>query len=104
MNIGILILMIVCGRSDEDFLGSASSLRAVRHGIQIVKVEPFPGLLWISIVPCIRSTRFFTIPMPRPVPSIPLMVEERSREKDSKICAWNSSDIPIPLSAIEISM
>ena len=38
------------------------------------------------------------------VPSIPLMVEERSREKDSKICAWNSSDIPIPLSAIEISM
>ena len=38
--------------------------------------------------------------MPSPLPSIPLSDEDRSWENDSKICFWNSSDIPIPLSAM----
>ena len=31
-------------------------------------------------------------------------MEVRSRAKDSKACAWNSSDIPIPLSSITVSI
>jgi len=80
--------------------GFLSSSFAIFNGSVIVKVEPAPGLLWTVILPFIKSTSFFTIPMPSPLPSIPLSDEDRSCENDSKICFWNSSDIPIPLSAI----
>ena len=33
-----------------------------------VKVVPFPGSLWQSMVPSIRLTMFLTIAIPRPVP------------------------------------
>ena len=70
------------------------------QGIVTVKVDPSPSLLSTSSVPPIRSTSFFTIPMPMPLPSIWVIVEVRSLSNASKICFWNSSAIPIPLSVI----
>ena len=39
-----------------------------------------------------------------PLPSTLLTVEVRSRSKGSKICFWNSCDIPMPLSATVITV
>ena len=52
--------------------------------------------------PPISSTSFFTIASPRPVPSVLLSVEVRSRSNASKACFWNSSSMPIPVSCTEI--
>ena len=72
------------------------------QGTVTVKVDPSPSLLSTSIVPPIRSTSFFTIPIPMPMPSIWVIVEVRSLSNASKICFWNSSVIPIPLSVIRM--
>ena len=45
-----------------------SQLFATSNGIVTIKVLPSPSLLSISIVPPIRSTRFFTMAIPKPVP------------------------------------
>jgi hypothetical protein len=53
--------------------------------------------------PFIISTIFLVIAIPRPVPWIPLTVVLFSRSNGSKICATNSSLMPIPVSLMENS-
>ena len=53
------------------------------------------------IVPSIKSTRFFAIAIPSPVPCTLLTVEACSLEKAVKIDSMKSGLIPIPVSRTE---
>ncbi len=46
-----------------------SSFRAMSKGSEMVNTEPSFSLLWPSMVPSIFSTSYFTMDIPRPVPS-----------------------------------
>ena len=64
---------------------------------------PLPGAVMTSMVPPIRSTMLLVMDIPRPVPSIPLTVDVRSRSKALNIRSANSLDMPMPLSCTRIS-
>ena len=64
----------------------------------MVTLVPFPGSLSTKISPCMASMSFFTMLMPRPVPSTLEMVEELTRSKGSKIRWRKEADMPMPLS------
>ena len=59
---------------------------------------PLPGSLSMEMVPPIRSTMLLVMDMPSPVPGMRLTVALSSRANCSKMCAWNSSLMPMPLS------
>ena len=61
-------------------------------------VVPLPSSLSILIVPCMSSTNFLTIGIPKPVPITPDSLDVFCLEKFSKICGKYSLDIPIPVS------
>ena len=63
-----------------------------------VKVLPAPGSLSTAMVPPMRSTMFFVMAMPRPVPWISRVSSVTSRAKGSKMVARNASLMPKPLS------
>ena len=63
--------------------GSTAGACPTRWGRRMITFVPWPCWLSMAIVPRIRSTRFFTIARPSPVPWMPLAVEVRSREKES---------------------
>ena len=58
------------------------------------KQLPLPGSLSTVIPPPIRSTMFFVMAMPRPVPCTLLVVELSARVKGSKIWVRNSWVMP----------
>ena len=59
-----------------------------------VKVEPFPFSLSTVILPPIRSSRFFVMAIPRPVPWILLVTLSSSRVKAWKIFSTYSGVMP----------
>ena len=65
---------------------------------EIVKVEPLPYSLLISIVPCISLIIWFVIASPSPVPSMLRFLFSSSLTKDSNSLSWSSLRIPIPVS------
>ena len=75
--------------------GAATACSETAKGSVMTKVEPTPSVLLISMVPCIFSTRFWTMVMPRPVP---FRSATFSWEKGSKICSRNASLMPMPVS------
>ena len=75
---------------------NSSSL--ICSGRLIVNSVPVPTSLLTSIVPPIRSTIFFEIAIPRPLPSVLSIRLSFSRVKGLKISLKNSGLIPIPVS------
>ena len=66
---------------------SAGALSAGgRERVTAIEV-PLPGVLSTVMRPSISSTRRLTIESPRPVPTVLLSVEVRSRSNASNICS-----------------
>ena len=76
---------------------SASSAAAGRSSVTR-NVVPLPTLLSASIAPPIRSTIFFTMARPRPLPRTLLTRVSTAREKAEYICSMNSGVMPMPVS------
>ncbi len=53
----------------------------------MMKTDPASSLLRTVMAPPIRSTRFFVMAMPRPVPWILFVSADSSRENESKMVA-----------------
>src|SRR5215813_3795935 len=68
-----------------------------------LKVEPLPTSLSTQIFPPCSSTNFLAKVNPSPVPSIFLALSPPTWRNSSKIFAWSSGEIPIPVSLTEIS-
>ena len=64
------------------------------------KRVPFPYSLSICISPPIMATRFLTMVMPSPVPTVLLVRLSSARLKGSKMCFIYSGFMPIPVSSI----
>ena len=85
--------------SDISFCSSRlSASRSILNGILITNVVPALSSLSKAIVPPIFSTSFFVIGIPRPVPANLVRLPVCSCANGSKICFWNASVIPIPVS------
>ena len=76
----------------------SSTSGSILNGTRITKVVPAPSLHSKEMVPPIFSTSFFVIGIPSPVPANFVRLPVCSCEKGSKICFWNASVIPIPVS------
>ena len=64
----------------------------------MVNREPFPGIDWTEIDPCIPSTRVLQSESPKPTPST-CDLSASSRSKGMNSLCWISSGIPIPVSS-----
>ena len=78
---------------------TAGSLAEGGRGIETVNRLPWPSRLSTWMVPYMLSTRFLTMAIPRPVPSILLTALLWTRSKGTKIRSRNSSLMPMPLSS-----
>ena len=85
--------------SDISFCFSRlSARRSILNGTLIKNIVPAPSLLLKVMVPPIFSTSFLLIGIPSPVPAYFVRLPVCSCAKGSKMCFWNASFIPIPVS------
>src|SRR5216683_2935085 len=90
------VLLVVL--DDEDQLA-----RHQRRGNVKVNVDPVPSLLSTQIRPPCSSTNFLASVSPRPVPSCFLASSLPTWRNSSKMAAWSSGAIPIPVSVTATS-
>jgi hypothetical protein len=69
-----------------------------------VNVDPWPTWLRTEICPPCSSTNFLASVSPSPVPSDRWAPDTPTWRNSSKIAAWSSGTIPIPVSLTEMVM
>src|SRR6266478_9573434 len=90
------VLLVVL--DDQDQLAGHHATGNVK-----VKVDPRPTSLSTQILPPCSSTNFFARVSPSPVPSCLRVSSLPTWRNSSKIAAWSSRAIPIPVSVTAIS-
>src|ERR1044071_441871 len=90
------VLLVVLDNQDQ--LAGHQRLGSVN-----VKVDPRPGALSTQIRPPCSSTNFFARVRPRPVPSCLRVSSWPTWRNSSKIAAWSSGAMPMPVSVTAIS-
>jgi len=94
---------IATKRSNKPVESSAIQLGGDLSGKVKLKVEPLATSLSTQIFPPCSSTNFLAKVNPSPVPSLLCAWSPPTWRNSSKIFAWSSGEIPIPLSLTEIS-
>ena len=74
-----------------------------KSGMEIFTSVPSPSALSTTICPPMLSTKFLTMDIPSPVPSMRLMAAFWTRSKGRKMRSRNSLLMPMPLSRQEKS-